>query len=124
MDDEIRSAIPAESVRPAVGAGVPQPLPWSRKLAALFIALIADAPPVCLLSEAYPVVFDVAVAALLWLVLGRSRLLIAALVIECIPGVGLAPTWTAYVLFQVIFAKPAKPDEADRVVGSSRAHHR
>jgi hypothetical protein len=97
-------------------------MPWSRKLAALFIALIADAPPVCLLSETYPLVSDLVIAALLWLVLGRSRLLIAALVIECIPGVGLAPTWTAYVLFQVIFAKAAKPHEADLVVGSSTTH--
>lgn len=120
--DEIRSPTSAEPTRPGVGAPAPRPLPWSRKLAALFIALIADAPPVCLLSEAYPVVFDVAIAALLWLVLGRSRLLILALVMECIPAVGLAPTWTAYVLFQVIFAKadPTESSRTDRDVTKSQ----
>ncbi len=27
------------------------------------------------------------------------------MLVECIPGVGLAPTWTAYVLFQIIFSR-------------------
>lgn len=112
--------------RPVIPAGAPptavpgvRPLPWSRKLVALVIALIADAPPVCLMSEAYPFVFDLAIAGLLWLVLGRSRLLALALLVECIPAVGLAPTWTAYVLFEIIAGKggrktPPGPDGVTR----------
>lgn len=95
-------------------------MPWSRKLAALVIALIADAPPVCLLSEAYPVVFDLAIAGLLWLVLGRSKLLAMALLIECIPAVGLAPTWTAYVLFEIIAGKAGKKTAQPPSVVSGR----
>jgi len=102
MPDDPKAVIPAHL--PTEVAGTPR-LPWSRKVAALLIALLADAPPLCLLSESFSVIVDVAVAAVLWLVLGRNWLLAAALVIECIPGVGLAPTWTAYVLFQIIFAK-------------------
>jgi hypothetical protein len=108
MSDD-RPVIPAGTpYPPASGVQEARPLPWSRKLAALFIALIADAPPVCLLSEAYPIVFDLVVAALLWLVLGRSKLLAMALLLECIPAVGLAPTWTAYVLFEIIAGKGGK----------------
>lgn len=101
MVDVPKSVVPVDVSRASARDGV-QRLSWSRRLAALVIALIADAPPVCLLSEAYPLVFDLAIAALLWLVLGRSRLLALALLIECIPAVGLAPTWTAYVLFEII----------------------
>lgn len=108
MTDD-RPVIPAGVSRsPASGVQEAGSLPWSRKLAALFIALIADAPPVCLLSEAYPFVIDLAIAGLLWLVLGRSKLLAMALLIECIPAVGLAPTWTAYVLFEIIAGKVGK----------------
>ena len=91
----------------------PRPLPWSRKLLALLIAVAADAPPLCLLGESFPVLFDVAVAAALWLALGRSRLLVLALLLECIPGVGLAPTWSAYVLFEIILSRTTKqPDQS------------
>lgn len=83
-------------------------LPWSRKLLALLIALAVDAPPLCLLGESLPIIFDVAVAGVLWLVLGRSRLLAMALLVECIPGVGLAPTWSIYVLWEIIFSR-SKP---------------
>lgn len=105
MPDDPKAATPTH-----LTATVAEPphLPWSRKLAALFIALIADAPPVCLLSETYPVVFDLVIAGLLWLVLGRSKWLAMALLIECIPAVGLAPTWTAYVLFEIIAGKGGK----------------
>jgi hypothetical protein len=86
----------------------PRGVSWSRKILALLIAVAVDAPPVCLLGESVPFLFDAAVAAVLWLVLGRSRLLAMALLIECIPGVGLAPTWTMYVLWEIIFSKAAK----------------
>jgi hypothetical protein len=108
MTDEPQAISAGGLHPPAFGEQAARPLPWSRKIAALFIALIADAPPVCLLSEAYPFVFDLVVAALLWLVLGRSRLLALALLIECIPAVGLVPTWTAYVLFEIIAGKGGK----------------
>ena len=94
-----RSAVVAEDISP-------QRIPWSRKILALLIAIAVDAPPLCVLGESIPVLFDVAVAAALWLVLGRSRLLAMALLTECIPGVGLAPTWSLYVLWEIIFSKP------------------
>lgn len=101
--------LPGSPVQPVtvVDGVVDQPssIAWQRKAVALLIALIADAPPACLLGESFPVLFDVGVALALWLALGRSRLLVVALLIECIPGVGLAPTWTAYVLFGLIAGK-------------------
>lgn len=87
---------------------VPQPVTWSRKLLALLIAVAADAPPLALIGESFPLIFDVGIASLLWLVLGRSRLLAMALLIECIPGVGLAPTWSLYVLWEIIASKTAR----------------
>ncbi len=94
----------------------PSGIPWSRKILALLIAIAVDAPPLCLLGESIPVLFDVAVAAALWLVLGRSRLLAMALLIECLPGVGLAPTWSLYVLWEIIFSKSVPQKAAPPVI--------
>lgn len=113
MPDDPKAVIPA--YLPAEVAGA-QRLPWSRKVAALLIALLADAPPLCLLGESFPVIFDVAVATVLWLVLGRNWLLAWALVIECIPGVGLAPTWSLYVLWEIIFSKPGSQKPSPPVI--------
>ena len=66
---------------------------WSRKILALLIAIAVDAPPLCLLGESIPVLFDVAVAAALWLVLGRSRLLAVAL-LNCARIMGLGTVST------------------------------
>ncbi len=67
-----------------------------RLMAALVVAGLADtvlAP----LGEAAPVVFDLAVAAVLALILGPRAPLMIALVAEAIPGVGLFPSWLAAV---------------------------
>lgn len=108
VNNDPNHPIPATAEN-AVGVEAPSSprIPWSRKILALLIAVAVDAPPLCLLGESIPVLFDVGVATLLWLVLGRSRLLAVALLIECIPGVGLAPTWTLYVLWEIFFNKPA-----------------
>lgn len=121
MAHDDHPVIPTDPPRvPAPGEPGPQALSWSRKIAALVIALIADAPPVCLLSEAYPLVFDLAIAGVLWLVLGRSKLLAMALLIECIPGVGLAPTWTLYVLWEIIVRKPGPPKPVPPVISKTK----
>lgn len=105
MNNDPSQPIPGNVIVGAETPASPQ-IPWSRKILALLIAIAVDAPPLCLLGESIPVLFDVGVATLLWLVLGRSRLLAFALLIECIPGVGLAPMWSLYVLWEILFNKP------------------
>lgn len=105
IDDPSRPLIREEEPGVASEDAKPRHIPWPLKALALLIAVLADTPPLCLLGESIPVLFDVGVAATLWLTLGRSPLLLVALLLECIPAVGLAPTWTAYVLFSIIFGR-------------------
>ncbi len=73
----------------------PLAYPWSRRLAALAIAVASDAlnavftwlPPVA-------IGIDMVTAVALWLVLGRPMILLPALLAEAIPGVGIIPLWT------------------------------
>jgi hypothetical protein len=113
MPDRDDHLIPAPAGPPSAGGPAVTPrVSWPRRIIALLIALAADTPPLCLLGESVPVLLDVAVAAALWLVLGRSRLLAMALLVECIPGVGLAPTWTLYVVWEIIGGTAGKSSPA------------
>lgn len=49
---------------------------------------------------------DGATALILWLVLGRPTLLLPALVLEAIPGIGMAPFWVVAVV-GILLAGPA-----------------
>lgn len=114
-------SVPVDAA-PASPDQTPPRIPWARKVLALLLAMAADAPPLCLLGESFPLLFDVGVALALWLILGRSRLLAVALLIECIPVVGLAPTWTAYVLFEIIAGKGGKRPGGGRADLAERHH--
>jgi hypothetical protein len=57
---------------------------------------------------------DVVVAALLFLVLGRSWRIALGLVLELVPGVALLPTWTA-----VVATLPARADQPPALAPSS-----
>ena len=79
------------------GAKTPLTVPysWPRRIAAIAIAVVSDivnaifiwAPPVV-------IGIDVVTAILLWVVLGRPKVLLPVFVAEAIPGVGIVPLWT------------------------------
>jgi hypothetical protein len=79
------------------GAKTPLTVPysWPRRIAAIAIAVVSDivnaiftwAPPVV-------IVIDAVTALLLWLVLGRPKILLPILVAEAIPGLNVVPLWT------------------------------
>jgi hypothetical protein len=82
-------------------APVPRRTPKGRLAAALAVAIIADG-----LSwiEVFPpgwfavLALDVVTAIVLWLLLGRGLVLLLALLLEAVPGLGLFPFWTLAVL--------------------------
>ena len=77
---------------------IPARRTW-RFVAALAVALASDAIGVPL-EAFFPlmVALDVVTAIALWLLLGRGLVLLIALVLEAIPGVGLMPFWTLAVI--------------------------
>ncbi|MCX5650957.1 MAG: hypothetical protein NTU45_06145 [Planctomycetota bacterium] len=60
------------------------------------IALAADSIGI-IPGEAWPVVFDIAVAIALAIILGPKPILLVGLVLEAIPVVGLFPSWVAVI---------------------------
>ncbi len=80
------------------------PSAW-RNIAALLVSILADtvAAP---LGEGLPVIFDLLVAGVIAALLGMRQGLMIALLIECVPGLGLFPTWIAAVLAMI--ARPAQ----------------
>ena len=79
------------------GAKTPLTVPysWPRRIAAIAIAVVSDIVN-AIFIWAPPVVMgiDVVTAILLWVVLGRPKVLLPVFVAEAIPGVGLVPLWT------------------------------
>ena len=69
-----------------------------RLLAAMLIAIAADSVG-AIPGELLPVVFDVAVALTLALVVGPRPVLLGALLLEAIPVVGMFPSWIAAVAY-------------------------
>ena len=76
-----------------------------RILAARVIAVVADAVQVGLLPlfaggapEVFDAVLDVAVAAAMVALLGWHWAFLPAFLVELVPGIDLAPTWTLAVL--------------------------
>lgn len=75
---------------------------------AMLVAVGADtvlAP----IGEIIAVVADIAVAVVLALILGWSWPLAAALVLECIPGVGMFPSWVLAVTGIALVGHSRKP---------------
>ena len=74
---------------------------WLRFSVAMLVAAAADALS---FLEVFPpgyvavVAVDLVVALVLWALLGRGLVLLAALVFEAVPGLGLFPFWTLAVL--------------------------
>lgn len=95
---------------------VVEPTPVRRKrtklrlLLALAVAIASDligaplelAPPLAL-------ALDALTAALLWVILGRGWMLLVALALEAVPGVGVMPLWTMAVLATAL-QPPSPPD--------------
>ena len=77
---------------------------------ALLVAVGADTvlAPV---AEVIAIFADLAVAVVLTLILGWSWPLAAALVLECIPGVGLFPSWVLAVTGIAIVGRGRKPQQ-------------
>lgn len=81
-----------------------------RLVLALAVAIASDligaplelAPPLSL-------ALDALTAGLLWVILGRGWLLLVALALEAVPGVGVMPLWTMAVL-ATAFQPPPPPD--------------
>lgn len=75
---------------------------------AMLVAVGADtvlAP----IGEMIAIVADIAVAVVLALILGWSWPLAAALVLECIPGVGMFPSWVLAVTGIALVGRSRKP---------------
>jgi hypothetical protein len=94
---------PDPSAQPPAGTAAPvrPPLAISKKRLALALAIAAASDAVGLLTApALPVVWaaDVATAFLLFVALGWQWLLLPGLVLEAIPGVGVAPVWVLVVV--------------------------
>ncbi len=69
-----------------------------RFLLALVVALASDLVGMPLeLAPPLSIGLDVVTALVLWAILGRGWLLLVALVLEAIPGLGLVPFWTMAV---------------------------
>ena len=64
---------------------------------------------------------DFVTALLLWLVLGPSWAMAAALIIELIPGLGIFPSWTALALVVLAMPQPAV-DTADAPPDGAEKH--
>lgn len=90
-----------------------------RLVLALAVAIASDlvgaplelAPPLSL-------ALDALTAALLWVILGRGWMLLVALALEAVPGVGVMPLWTLAVLATAL-QPPSPPDP--RVQSSSHS---
>jgi len=74
--------------------------PAGGRLALAFVAAAASDVVGAILVAFPPIVLalDLATAGGLWLLLGRPGLLLAALVLEAVPGFGALPFWTLVVL--------------------------
>ena len=92
----------ANSARQAVSA--------LRIALAMLVAVGADTvlAPV---GELIAIVADIAVAVVLALILGWSWPLAAALVLECIPGVGMFPSWVLAVSGIALVGHSRKPSQ-------------
>jgi len=81
-----------------------------RLVLALAVAIASDligaplelAPPLSL-------ALDALTAGLLWVILGRGWLLLVALALEAVPGVGVMPLWTMAVLATAFQPPPPDP---------------
>ena len=68
-----------------------------RFVVAFCVAMAADTVGLYF-GEIFVVVFDVAVAIVLIAILGFNWIIIPALLVEAVPGLGLFPTWVLAVL--------------------------
>ena len=75
-----------------------------RRVAAMAVAIVADTLQLALMplfsegaASPFDDALDMAVAVILWVLLGFSPRLALAFVLELTPGVTLFPTWTALV---------------------------
>ena len=74
-------------------------VPPLRLAAALLVAVISDVVAWPLeIAVPLTIALDVATAAALWALMGRSGWLIGVLLAEAVPGVGLVPLWTMVVV--------------------------
>jgi hypothetical protein len=86
----------ASAVVPAKETPCPGIASW-RFVLAFCVALAADTVGMPL-GESFVVVFDVIVAIILIIILGFNWMFIPALLIECVPGLGVFPTWVMAVM--------------------------
>jgi len=77
---------------------------------AMLVAVGADTA-LAPVGEVIAIFADLAVALVLTLILGWSWPLAAALVVECIPGVGLFPSWVLAVTGIAIVGRGRKPQQ-------------
>jgi len=68
-----------------------------RFVLAFIVALAADTIGIPF-GESLNIVFDVIIAIILIAILGFNWMLIPALLVECVPGLGVFPTWVMAVL--------------------------
>jgi hypothetical protein len=93
--------------KPVAGQPPKGHLGWARLAPAFAIAIAADtiAAPA---GEWLPIAADLVAGALVALCLGPRPLLLVALIVEAIPGLGLFPTWTAVVGYYAVSSRRAK----------------
>lgn len=118
---------PADSAQSALPEPLVKKVVWWRILLAFAVAGMSDliggiftlVPPIY-------IPLDLATGATIWFALGRPVLLLAVLVLEAIPGIGIVPMWTLVVAMIVFMGKlpgrsgaaAAKGDAASQVVGA------
>jgi hypothetical protein len=84
-------------VNTSKGKATPPDIAKWRFVLAFCVALAADTLGIpC--GEYFVVIFDVVVALVLIVILGFNWMIIPALLIECVPGLGLFPSWVMAVL--------------------------
>ncbi len=118
-----RGASP-QAARAGAATDAATPLPLRARITkarfalAILVSIVSDAIGF-FLAPLVPVtiVLDVVTAIVLWLILGRGLVLLAAFVLEAIPGVGILPFWTLAVLSAEVLTS-ATQARIDRVRGS------
>lgn len=116
-----------DSAQSALSVPLVKKVAWWRIILAFAVAGMSDliggiftlVPPIY-------IPLDLATGAAIWFALGRPVLVLAVLVLEAIPGVGLVPLWTLVVAMIVFIGKlpgrpgaaAAKGDAATQVVGA------
>lgn len=126
-DSAVAAELPAEPVQDDLAVPLVKKVALWRILLAFAIAGVSDliggiftlVPPVY-------IPLDLATGAAIWFALGRPVLVLAVLVLEAIPGIGLVPFWTLVVGMIVFIGKlpgrsgaaAAKGDAATQAFGA------